>query len=150
MVASILVSERVGFKPSMSKPEWRSIAPATWIERLEESIQVLKALFADDPASFAGKHYAITELNGYPKPAQRPHPPIMIGGAGQRILALAAREADIIHFLPSTIATGTLVANPRDRLPVVLADRIDWVREHAGDRFEEIVLKSVCRVRDCV
>jgi probable F420-dependent oxidoreductase len=112
----------------------------TRIERLEESIQVLKALFADGPASFAGKHYTVTGLNGYPKPAQRPHPPIMIGGAGQRILALAAREADIIHFLPSTIATGTLVANPRDRLPEVLASRLDWVREHADDRFQRIVL----------
>jgi probable F420-dependent oxidoreductase len=112
----------------------------TRIERLEESIQVLNALFADSPASFTGKHYTVTDLNGYPKPQQRPRPPIMIGGAGQRILALAAREADIIHFLPSTIATGTLIATPRDRLPDVLANRISWVREQAGDRFQDIVL----------
>lgn len=112
----------------------------TRIERLEESIHVLKALFANAPASFVGKHYTISELNGFPKPVQRPHPPIMIGGAGQRILSIAAREANIIHFLPSTIATGTLVANPRDRLPDVLAERISWVREQAGDRFQDIVL----------
>lgn len=114
--------------------------PGMRIERLAESIHVLKALFADAPASFAGKHYSVTDLHGYPKPIQRPHPPIMIGGAGQRILDLAAREANIIHFLPSTIATGTLVANPRDRLPDVLAARIAWVRDQAGDRFPEIVL----------
>jgi probable F420-dependent oxidoreductase len=115
-------------------------APATRIARLEEAIRVLKRLFAETPASFSGEHYALTVLDGYPKPAQRPHPPILIGGAGKRMLALAAREADIIHFLPSAIATGTLVANPLDRLSATLLERIAWVREQAGTRFDRIEL----------
>jgi hypothetical protein len=53
---------------------------------------------------------------------------------------LAAREANIIHFLPSTIATGTLVSQPLDRLPATLDKRIAWVRENAGARFDEIEL----------
>jgi len=115
-------------------------SPATRIARLEEAIHVLKRFFADSPASFSGEHYAVAGLDGYPKPSQRPHPPILIGGAGKRMLALAAREADIIHFLPSTIATGTLVSNPRDRLSATLLERIAWVREQAGARFAAIEL----------
>jgi len=112
----------------------------TRIERLEELVRVLKALFADAPASFLGKHYTIEALKGYPKPMRRPHPPIMIGGAGQWILALVAREPNIIHSLPSTISTGTLMIHPRDRLPDVMMCRIEWVREQAGARFKESVL----------
>jgi probable F420-dependent oxidoreductase len=110
------------------------------IDRLAEAIHLLKALFADAPASISGAHYTLTDLAGYPKPLQRPHPPILLGGAGKRVLALAAREADIIHFLPSTIATGTIVDNPRDRLSATLAERIAWVRQHAGARFDNIEL----------
>src|SRR5215217_5316012 len=112
----------------------------TRIDRLEEAIGILKGLFTDGPVTFSGKHYTITGLEGYPKPSQRPHPPIMIGGAGKRVLALAAREANIVHFLPSTIATGTLPDNPRDRLSATLEERIAWVREKSGSRFDAIEL----------
>ncbi len=112
----------------------------TRIDRLEEAIQVLKGLFSDAVTSFSGKHYTISALDGYPKPHQKPHPPMLIGGAGKRVLALAAREADIIHFLPSRIGTGTLVDQPLDRLPATLEARVAWVRENAGDRFDEIEL----------
>jgi probable F420-dependent oxidoreductase len=114
--------------------------PGTRIARLEEAIRVLKGLFAHTATSLKGAHYEVAHLDGYPKSAQRPHPPILIGGAGKRMLALAAREADIIHFLPSTIATGTIVDNPRDRLSATLIERIAWVRERAGTRFEDIEL----------
>ena len=57
---------------------------------------MLKGYFGEQPFSFAGEHYTITELDGWPKPVQRPHPPFMIGGGGRRVLTLAAREADIV------------------------------------------------------
>ena len=66
------------------------------IARLAESITILKGLFADGPFSFGGEHYTITELDGQPKPVQRPHPPFVIGGGGTKVLALAGREADIV------------------------------------------------------
>jgi probable F420-dependent oxidoreductase len=113
---------------------------ATRIDRLEETIRVLKELFSDTTTSVAGKHYTVRDLDGYPKPSQRPHPPLLIGGAGKRVLALAAREADIIHFLPSAITAGTLAANPCDRLSATLNERLAWVHRHAGDRFDQIEL----------
>src|SRR5690349_14783590 len=71
-------------------------APGVRISRLEESITILKGLFADGPFSFDGAHYHISELDGEPKPVQRPYPPFIIGGGGPRILAVAAREAAIV------------------------------------------------------
>ena len=54
------------------------------IDRMEEGIAVLKGLFADGAYSFEGEHYRITGMDGQPKPVQRPHPPIAIGGNGER------------------------------------------------------------------
>jgi len=58
--------------------------PGVRVDRLAESLTVLKGLFADQPFSFDGKHYQITDLDGSPKPVQRPGPPIIVGGGGER------------------------------------------------------------------
>jgi probable F420-dependent oxidoreductase len=70
------------------------------INRLAESIAVLKGLFAGERFDFAGEHFRISGLTGAPRPLQGPHPPIMIGGGGRRMLELAAREADIVNINP--------------------------------------------------
>src|SRR5277367_6189137 len=61
------------------------------IDRFVEGLTIIKGLFADGPVSFSGKHYQISGLEGTPKPVQKPHPPIIIGGGGKRILSIAAR-----------------------------------------------------------
>lgn len=69
----------------------------TRVARLEESVRLLKRLFeADAPFSFDGRHYRGRGLEGLPRPAQQPRPPLLIGGGGKRVLSLAAREADIV------------------------------------------------------
>src|SRR5437870_3008165 len=70
------------------------------IARLEETAIILKGLFSEGPFSFAGEHYRVTNLEGLPRPIQRPRPPIMIGGGGKKILAVAARQADIVQLMP--------------------------------------------------
>src|SRR5256885_1042012 len=70
--------------------------PAVRLDRLRESLHLLKGLFGPDPLTFHGTHYRITSLDGLPKPVQRPHPPLLVGGGGKRVLGLAAREADIV------------------------------------------------------
>ncbi|MFL5698142.1 MAG: TIGR03621 family F420-dependent LLM class oxidoreductase [Ktedonobacteraceae bacterium] len=113
------------------------------VSRLEEAIQVLKGLFADQPLAFTGDHYTITDLNGFPKPAQRPHPPILVGAGSKRMLALAAREADIVGILPKALPDGTISEEITERLPATLAQKVEWVRQAAGKRFDELELNMV-------
>jgi F420-dependent oxidoreductase-like protein len=62
---------------------------------LEEQLQVVLGAWADGPFSFHGEHYRLHDLEAQPKPVQRPHPPVIIGGnAGPRSATLAARYAD--------------------------------------------------------
>jgi probable F420-dependent oxidoreductase len=100
--------------------------------RLEEAVRILKGLFSDDPLTFTGNFYTIKGLTGLPKPVQRPHPPLLLGGSGRRLLALAAREADII---------GVHCTNdPQEQAEEALARRVEWIRRTAAERFETVEL----------
>ena len=109
------------------------------IERLEEVVVILKGLFGDEPFSFSGRHFTINGLNGLPKPVQRPRPPIMIGGGGRRLLSVAGRQADIVQIMPR-VSAGEPAAGPSPFSAEAYEERIGWVREAAGDRFDEIEL----------
>lgn len=112
------------------------------INRLEEGIKIIKGLFADGPVNFSGQHYTISNFEGFPKPVQRPHPPIHIGGGGQRLLSLAGREADIVGFIPRARPDGK-GQNINDATAEALEQKIGWVRESAGERFSELELGLV-------
>lgn len=108
--------------------------------RMSESVSVLKGLFGEAPLSFAGEHYRIAEMNGLPKPLQKPHPPLMIGGGGKRMLEFAAREAQIVGLAPR------LPSPSKPDLHSVLAEATDekvaWIRAAAGDRFADLELNT--------
>ncbi len=107
--------------------------------RLIEAIAVLKGLFGEGPFSFSGTHYTITEMDGQPKPVQKPHPPFMIGGGGRATLELAGREAQIVSIAPRITARRTDLASIT---PEAVAEKIAWVRAAAGERFAEIELNT--------
>jgi probable F420-dependent oxidoreductase len=121
-------------------------APGVRVSRLEGALHVLKGLFADKPLTYAGTHYNITKLNGFPKPLQRPHPPILVGGAGKRVLSIAGREADIVGILNASLASGTVVADPNEMSAATVNRKLEWVRQAAEDRFERIELSMVITV----
>ena len=108
------------------------------IGRLEEAIHVIKGLFGQAPLTFAGRHYAIDALNGFPKPIQSPHPPILVGGGSPRILRLAGRLADTVGILTTRVATGVQVDDPAERLATCVVEKLAWVREGAGARIDEL------------
>lgn len=66
--------------------------------RLEEAVQVLRLLMTAENVSFDGRYYRLELASYYPRPVQRPHPPIWIGGTGERlILPIVGRQADVWH-----------------------------------------------------
>jgi probable F420-dependent oxidoreductase len=109
------------------------------IARLEEFITVLKGLFGDQPYSFSGAYYRISDLDGTPKPMQRPHPPILVGGGGRKLLAVAARQADIIQVMPRIQGPGQPI-DAEEFTPATYRDKIDHIKAVAGERFPDIEL----------
>jgi F420-dependent oxidoreductase-like protein len=68
------------------------------VDRLEDTVQILKRLMTQDAVSFNGTHFALRGATYNPKPVQTPHPPLWIGASGERLmLPLVGREADVWH-----------------------------------------------------
>ncbi|MBA2280618.1 MAG: TIGR03621 family F420-dependent LLM class oxidoreductase [Acidimicrobiia bacterium] len=115
--------------------------PGLRIHRLTETLDVLEGLWGEGPFSYDGEHYRITGLDGGPKPVQRPRPPLLLGGGGPRMLALAGRRADIVG-LNINLAKGVIDADAGpDGTAARTDEKIGWVREAAGDRFGAIELQ---------
>ena len=112
--------------------------PARRIDRLEEALGLLKRLLSGERVTHRGAHYRLEGARVAPAPAQRPHPPIMVGGGGPRLLRLAARQADIVGLAPQMTARG----RPMLRLATddALSRRVELVRRAAGARFEALEL----------
>ncbi len=114
--------------------------PGIRIERMIESVTILKGLFADGPFSFQGEHYTITDLDLQPKPIQKPHPPILIGGGGKRMLRNAGKMADIIGINPNMKAGLIDSKTASDATAAKFSEKLGWVKEGAGDRYDDIEL----------
>jgi len=74
------------------------------VERMKEGVEIVRKMWTEEKASYKGKHYEITEAICKPKPVQKPHPPITIGGGGEKLtLKVTAQYADRCDFgyLPS-------------------------------------------------
>jgi alkanesulfonate monooxygenase SsuD/methylene tetrahydromethanopterin reductase-like flavin-dependent oxidoreductase (luciferase family) len=114
------------------------------VQRLAESIAVVKAAWAGERFDFTGTHYTIRGYAGLPKPVQQPRPPILIGGGSERVLRLAGREADIVGIHVSTAALGTSEDAVKDTQDDTTRRKIVWVKEGAGERFPELELQLMC------
>ena len=113
------------------------------VSRLEEAITVYKGLFGDEPFYFQGEYYCIDGLHITPQSAQRPHPPLMIGGGKQRMLKLAGREADIVGLLTTSVASGVVELDPSERFAHAVQEKLDWVKIGAGNRYPQIELSLI-------
>lgn len=111
-------------------------APGERIRRLDEACQILKLLYTQEVTTFDGRYYQIKEARREPKPVQKPHPPLLIGGSGEQLtLRVAAKHANIWNF----------VAGPVE----VFQHKVDVLKQHCekvGRDFDEIVLSTQVRV----
>ena len=114
--------------------------PGLRIERMTEALTIIKSFFAGGIVSFSGKHYKIDGLEASPVPVQKPHPPIVLGGGGRRMLSLAARGADIVS-INYNLSEGKVNRNlVRTGLAEATDEKLAWIKEAAGDRLSEIEL----------
>jgi probable F420-dependent oxidoreductase len=117
--------------------------PATRVDRFEEAVTVIKGLLSTDgPYSFAGSHYKITSHTLLPRPVQHPRPPLVVGGGGRRMLSIAGREAEIVSVMVN-MGAGTSETVGRDATPDRTRQKVAWVREAAGARFDKIELHTL-------
>jgi probable F420-dependent oxidoreductase len=122
--------------------------PKVRVDRMIEHTRVLKGLFTGEPFSFHGDHYDITELEGTPAPHRTGGPPILIGGGAPRVLRFAGAEADIVGVNASIHSGEIDTAAAHDGLPERIDEKLSWVREGAGERFDDLELNAWLAVAD--
>lgn len=122
--------------------------PGVRIERLAEAVSIIKRYLQGETVTFAGQHYTLSEMPALPLAIQHPHPPILMGGSGKRMLTLAAQEATSVSLIPKirSIARGDHMndlLDMADILPEATQQKITWIREAAGPRFADLELSIV-------
>jgi probable F420-dependent oxidoreductase len=115
--------------------------PAVRVDRLAESLAVMKRLWNEGEATFAGRYYTVRDARCDPRPASPPR--VMVGGGSRRILMVAAEQADTVG-VNTSLASGEKGGDLASQATFDHFDRcLAWVREGAGDRFSSIELQIV-------
>jgi probable F420-dependent oxidoreductase len=122
--------------------------PAVRVDRLAESVDIITGLFGPEPLFYEGKHYQITGLDGLPKSVQEPHPPMLIGGGGRRVLQLAGAMADIVGInasMRSGIRTGQALLDLTEervatKISIARASALAAGRDPAMLRYQTSIL----------
>jgi probable F420-dependent oxidoreductase len=99
---------------------------------LDESLTCMQSLWANERTNFAGKYYQLRDAILWPKPIQQPHPPILLGGAGNGLLRLAAKYANYLNIIPPVGKLGRMSAGAICRMnDQAFRERVDFVRAEA-------------------
>lgn len=132
----------IGIGAGWNRPEYEAAGvafdrPPERIARMRATVAMLKSAMRDGRIDHAGDDaYPAIHQEGLPTSMQRPHPPILVGGGGPKLLAYAAREANIIGLDPRSLPEGG--HDPQDVTEAAIDRKIGWIREAAGDRWDEL------------
>jgi probable F420-dependent oxidoreductase len=113
------------------------------VARLAEAVRIIKGLCTGAPVTFVGQHYQVTRHQLQPLPVQRPHPPLLIGGNGPRLLTLAAQEADIVGLTGITFRGGGTGPELSGWTVAGLEERLQCIRAAAGARYDRLELQAL-------
>ena len=114
--------------------------PGPRVTRLGESLRLIKRfLESEEQFDFEGEFYRARDVVPFPKAVQRPHPPIMVAGAGPRMLRLAAREADIINIAPRPPIKGT-TSRGSTGFGLDIHGELAILKEAAGSGYDDLEL----------
>lgn len=109
------------------------------VDRLAESLSVMKTLWSEGEATVTGKHYSLHAADCGPRPETLPR--VIVGGGSRRVLALGARHADTVS-VNTSLATGLNAGDLASQATFEHYDRcLSWMREAAPDRFDSIELQ---------
>src|SRR5262249_9169928 len=97
-------------------------------------------LLAGAELTYRGEHYAFDQFVNFPPPVQQPRPPMLVGGAGRRVLSIAAQRADTVALLSKPLSGGVLSDSAAARSPAHVGEQVETVRRAAGDRFASLEL----------
>lgn len=112
--------------------------PSVRIERLDEALGIIRALWSGEAVTHQGPNYTIDDLALSPAPLQRPGPPVWVGGGGRKVLEVAARHAEVIHLNPA-LPAGVIDHRAGPTATAAATDRkLAWIRSVAGDRFASL------------
>jgi probable F420-dependent oxidoreductase len=115
-------------------------SPGKRIDRLEETILLAKAAMRGEMLNIEGEYVHAVDYEAIPRPP-RGRVPLIVGGGAPRVLGLAGREADIVSLnfnnSTGTLGTESFVTSSAAELH----KKIGWVRDGAGDRFDDIELE---------
>ena len=107
------------------------------VRRMKASLHMLREALRDGRIDHeADAAYPAIHQEGLPRSVQRPHPPFVIGGGGPKLLAFAAREADIVGLDPRALPDGG--SDPEDITEAAVDRKIGWIREAAAGRWDEL------------
>lgn len=122
------------------------------LAQLEETVLILKAMWCDKEPTFNGKYFSINKAYNNPRPVQRPHPPIMLGGSGPGLLKIAAAHADILNIIPPTSNGRDFINDPAATARFTMATlkhkiaQLHQYAERAGRDPREIELGGITLV----
>jgi probable F420-dependent oxidoreductase len=106
------------------------------LEQLSDALKLIKAMWTQEEPTYRGRYFSIEKAYNYPRPVQKPHPPIMVGGAGKKLLQIAAAEAQIANLIPPIVNGRDFVQDPDAAVRFDKAElkrRIDMLRSFVAD-----------------
>lgn len=132
----------IGLGAGWNRPEYEAAGlrfdpPAVRLRRMQASMRMIRQALQDGRIDHeTDDAYPAIHQTGLPTSVQRPHPPFLVGGGGPKLLAFAAREADIIGIDPRSLPGGG--GDPADITGAAVDRKIGWIREAAGERWAEL------------